>query len=132
MIFFWIMQTFRQIQACQGYYYDSQTGDILRNVGPDSLSCRPEEAWTKPDLSQWDEPRFDLLTCDISAPFSEVKQCAESRFPSRVSGTIVNRQTARQADEHLVTQEARTHFRSMLGGPTKPNSPGEAEEELHS
>lgn len=105
------METFRQVQACEGYYYDIQTGDILRNVGPGSVQCWREGSWlTTERLQEWDESRFELLTRDISVPFGEVKQLAESRFPGGVSGTIVNRQTARQPDDSLITEEAASHL----------------------
>jgi YHS domain-containing protein len=103
------MQTLAQIQACEGYYFDAHTGDIVRNVGPGAVQCWREGSWLSAErLHEWDEPRFQLLTRDISVSFQVVKQSAESRFPGRVSRTIVNRQTARQSDERLVTEEAVT------------------------
>ena len=123
------METFRQVQACESYYYDIQTGDILRNVGPGSVRCWREGSWrTRERLQEWDESRFEFLTRDISVSFAEVEQLAESRFPGRESGTIVNRQTARQPDHRLFTEEAVSHLPQHVSqGGSEPSQRGETD-----
>lgn len=101
------MLTFRDIQNCEGYYYNVETGDILRNVGPSQTGCWTEGSWVKvtPD-HDLDVPQYELVTADISASFQEVQREAERKYGHSV-GRFVNRQTAVQADGVVVTEEAR-------------------------
>ncbi len=101
------MLTFRDIHNCEGYYYNVETGDILRNVGPGQTHCWTEGSWAKvsPDRGL-EVPQFELVTADISASFGEVQRKAENKY-GRAAGRFVNRQTAVQPDGAVVTEEAR-------------------------
>lgn len=101
------MLTFRDIQNCEGYYYNVETGDILRNVGPGHTGCWAEGSWVKvtPDHSL-DVPRYKLVTADISASFEGVQREAERKYGQSI-GRFVQRQTAVQPDGAVVTEEAR-------------------------
>ena len=101
------MLTFRDIQNCEGYYYNVETGDILRNVGPGQTCCWAEGSWVKVSSDHGlDVPQFELVTADISASFEEVQREAERKF-GHSAGRFVNRQTAVQPDGGVVTEEAR-------------------------
>ena len=101
------MLTFRDIQNCEGYYYNVETGDILRNVGPGQTGCWAEGSWVKvtPDHSL-DVPRYKWVTGDISASFEGVQREAERKY-GHSTGRFVQRQTAVQPDGAVVTEEAR-------------------------
>lgn len=101
------MLTFRDIQNCEGYYYNVETGDILRNVGPVQTGCWAEGSWIKvsPDRGL-DVPQFELITADISASFEEVQREVEKKHGGSV-GRFINRQTAVQSDGAVVTEEAK-------------------------
>jgi hypothetical protein len=100
------MRTFRDIQNCEGYYYNVETGDILRNVGPGQTGCWAQGSWVKvsPDRGL-DVPQFELVTADISAPFEAVQREIELKY-GRAAGRFINRQTALQPDGTVVTEEA--------------------------
>ena len=101
------MLTFRDIQNCEGYYYNVETGDILRNVGPGPACCWSEGSWVKVSLDhRLDVPQFELITADISASFEEVQREAEKKY-GRSDGRFIHRQTAVQPDGAVVTEEAR-------------------------
>ena len=101
------MLTFRDIQNCEGYYYNLETGDILRNVGPDQTGCWAQGSWVKvsPDHGL-DVPQYELLTADISATFEEVQREAATKY-GQSAGRFIHRQTAVQPDGAVVTEEAR-------------------------
>ena len=104
------MLTLREVAACEGYYIDIVTGDILRNVRPEQGECdqdAPEQnrdAETSPDV-----PRFDRLSEDVTASLEEVIAAGTACFGRPLSGRIINRQTAMQPDGVTVTEESRIY-----------------------
>ncbi len=100
------MLTFRDIHNCEGYFYNVETRDILRNVGPGQTHCWTEGSWARvnPDRGL-DVPQFELITADISASFEEVQQEVEKKHGGS-AGRFINRQTAVQPDGAVVTEEA--------------------------
>jgi len=104
------MLTFREIQTCEGYYYNPRTGDILRNVGPGQTLCWPEGSWTRQGANtDLDVPQFELLTADVTVPFPDIEREVVRRFGHASSGRILLRQTAVQAGGEVVTEEAEIH-----------------------
>ncbi len=100
------MLTFRDIQNCEGYYYNVETGDILRNVGPGQTGCWAEGSWVKvnPDHGL-DVPQFELVTADVAISFEAVQREVDKKF-GHSAGRFINRQTAVQPDGAVVTEEA--------------------------
>ncbi len=101
------MLTFRDIHNCEGYFYNVETRDILRNVGPGQTHCWTEGSWAKVDPDHGlDVPQYELITADISASFGEVQREAENKY-GQSAGRFIHRQTAVQLDGAVVTEEAR-------------------------
>ena len=100
------MLSFREIQNCEGYYYNVQTEELLRNVGPGETRCWTEGSWrdtvaaTDPDT-----PQFELLTPDVLMPLQAVQRLVADRY-SRTAARLINRQTAVQPDGSVITEEA--------------------------
>jgi hypothetical protein len=83
------MLTFRAIQNCEGYYYNVETGDILRNVGPGQIHCWTEGSWAKINLDRGLEvSQFELVTADISASFEAVQREIKQKY-DRVAGRFI-------------------------------------------
>jgi hypothetical protein len=101
------MLTFPDIHNCEGYYYNVEKGDILRNVGPGQTGCWAPGSWVKvsPDRGL-DIPQFELVTADISASLEAVQREIEQKY-DRAAGRFINRQTAVQPDGAVVTEEAK-------------------------
>lgn len=104
------MLTFRQIQNCEGYYYNRETGQILRNVSNGNSTCwsggAAEETFVTEDR---DAPQFELLTTDVSLPLDSVVRLAEEKYGPLPPAGFLNRQTATQIDGNVVTQEAKIY-----------------------
>jgi hypothetical protein len=104
------MLTWGEATECEGYYLDTQSGDILRNVKSVPHSCNHEGAWQagghegQPDVS-----RFEGLDEDVTTPLETIRQRAEARFGRPLSGRIINRQTAMQPNGVVVTEESAIH-----------------------
>ncbi len=114
------MLTWGQILTCEGYYYNLQTGDVLRNIGTGNASCWTQGTWIPLDASgQTDETPFELITPDVSLSFEKVQQLVTDKFGPLTSFRIINRQTARQADGHVITEEASI----MLNASTQVRDP---------
>jgi YHS domain-containing protein len=113
------MLTFREIHHCAGYFYNQETGEILRNIGPGTVGCWREGSWTAVG-SQFDPdvPLFELVTSDVSAPIEAVLKEVHKKYGRATSAQMVNRQTRRQADGRLITEE--THMTPQQNTVTDP------------
>ncbi len=81
------MLTFREVQNCEGYYYDTRTADVLRNVGPGETRCWSGGNWCETGVTdEPNDPRFELLTPDVLLPFAEVERLASARHGGVVPG----------------------------------------------
>ena len=101
------MLTFRELNSCEGYYYDVTTGDILRNVGPGQSHCWSEGSWVSLDAGvELDSPRYELLTTNVSVAFATVQRLAAEKYGLAPSGYVINRQTAIQPGGDIATEEA--------------------------
>jgi hypothetical protein len=99
--------TLSEVAACEGYYLDVETGDILRNVGPAPNACSAAGSFQDVALDALpDVPRFEQIGDDVTLPLETVVQRAAERLGRTPSGRIVNRQTAIQPDGILVTEES--------------------------
>ena len=115
------MLTFREIQNCEGYYYNRVTGDVLRNVGPGLSCCWSEGVWEETGVtSEPDAPQYEWLTGDVMLPFVLVEQEVLSRYGGPQSGRVVNRQTAVQPDGGLRTEEASTSLPDLGSATEQP------------
>lgn len=114
------MLTMGQVLDCEGYYYNVQTGDILRNVGTGMAQCWAQGSWKSVDTTaQSEDTPFEVLTPDVSMPFEKVQRLVNDTYGPRTPRRIINRQTARQADGHVITEEAHMTFNA----PTKVTDP---------
>ena len=103
------MLMFRELNSCEGYFFDVTTGDILRNVGPGQSHCWSEGSWINLDAGvELDSPRYELLTTNVSVPFTAVQRLAAENFGHAPSGHVINRQTAIQPGGDVVTEESTT------------------------
>ena len=101
------MLTFQEIRECEGYYYNVKTGDILRNVGPGDARCWREGSWDETAATaEPDVPEFELLTTDVLVPLQTVLEEAACRYGGNTPVRVLNRQTARQLEGGVVTEEA--------------------------
>lgn len=106
------MLTFREMKNCEGYYYNTKTGEILRNVGPGETRCWRGEEWQKSvGEDEPDPPRFELLTPDVLTSFASVKRLVAERYGEPQAVQLINRQTAVQPDGELLTEEAESRLR---------------------
>ena len=103
-----LLKTLSEIAHCEGYYYDPETGDVLRNIGPGPERCRDEDSsWQDVALDALpDERRFALLTPDVTASFPEVRTAVREMYgPDALLGHVVHRQTALQPDGTLAVRQ---------------------------
>ena len=115
-----MMLTLGEILNCEGYYYNLRTRDVLRNVGTGEAHCWAHGSWVPLDGSvQINLPQFELITPDVSMPFEKVQRLVTDTYGPQTSRRIINRQTARQADGQVVTEEAHMTFTA----PTKVADP---------
>jgi len=104
------MLTFREIQNCEGYYYQVRSGSVWRVVGPGEASCGAGGSGEPPSLVEaQDTPEFELLTSDVNVPFAAVQRQVQERYGCGPT-EFHNRQTARQPDGSMVTEEAETEL----------------------
>ena len=98
------MMTLAEVAEREGYFLDTDTGDILRNVGPQSPNSGSEQGVALdalPDLA-----RFAQIADDVTVPIETIQKMAAQILGRAVSGRVVNRQTAIQPDGTTVTEEA--------------------------
>ena len=111
--------TLSEVARCEGYYYDTQTGDLLRNVGPEAAAHCCWAAGSEQDAildALPDIPRFVLVTSNVLAPFADVERMVREQFGAAAPlGRIVNRRSALQPDGSLLTGEAQTERRGGAG-----------------
>lgn len=101
------MLTFRELQNCEGYYYNVERDELLRNVGPGEARCWAGSSWEATEtVDDLDEPRFELLTEDVLMPLAAVQRLAAVRFGGLPADRLINRQTAAQSGGRLLTEEA--------------------------
>lgn len=101
------MLCFRQTQNCEGDYYNTRTGEILRNVGPGQTRCCWEGAWDETAATgEPDAPQFEPLTKDVLAPIQAVLQEAACRYGGNATGRVLNRRTARQPEGGMAAEDA--------------------------
>jgi len=102
------MRTFRNILNCEGYYYNVQAAEILRNVGPGQTRCWSAGSWVELDPGfDLDTPQFEMLTSDISIPFEVIRREVAKKFGASAAPRMMNRQTAVQPDGTIITEEAK-------------------------
>lgn len=103
------MLTFREIQSCEGYYYNVETGDILRIVGPGETRCWSEGSWKETDFTtDVDARQFELVANDVLVPFETIQGYIASKYGRGAPERLLNRQTAIQPDGRVITEEAET------------------------
>jgi hypothetical protein len=101
------MLTWGEATECEGYYLDTHSGDILRNVKSIPHSCENEGVWQADDhKGQPDVSRFEPLDEDVTTPLETIRQRAEARLGRPLSGRIINRQTAMQPNGVVITEES--------------------------
>jgi len=101
------MLTTREVIVCEGYYLETKTGDILRNVLPEPNQCENDEEGTSTDIEAFPPTaRFERISSDVTLPLTDVIAMAERWFEGDVSGKLINRQTAIQSDGTLITEVA--------------------------
>ena len=104
------MLTLSAIADCEGYYLDTETGDILRIVRPQPEQCDQDAMGQGDDTgASLTVPRFERLSGDVTLPLDRIIEEGAARFGRPLSGRIVNRQTARQPDGSLVTEQTEIH-----------------------
>src|SRR5438034_9454529 len=122
------MLTFRQIQQCEGYYYNLQTGEIIRNVGPGENRCWRESSWRESKLpAEMDRPQFELLTTDVLMPFEAIQRKAADRHRryGRTVGIVIL-PDGRSLNEELVYQGLAWWYRRYSKSPELASSEMEA------
>lgn len=111
------MLTFRQIQNCEGYYCNVQTGEILRNVGPGDTRCWSEGSWNETGATaDTDDAQFELLSTDVQASLESIRQQVANKYGRSAPDRLLNRQTAVQPDGTVVTEESDADT-GVSGGP---------------
>ena len=98
------MMTLAEVADCEGYFLDTDTSDILRNVGPHSPNSGSEQGVVLDALP--DIARFAQIADDVTVPIETVQKMAAQILGRPASGRVVNRQTAAQPDSTIVTEEA--------------------------
>ena len=105
------MLTFRELQNCEGYYYNVTTGEVLRNVGPGETRCWIGAAWdTTAATDGLDVAQFELLTPDVLMPLVTIERMVVERYGRPAPDHLLNRQTALQPDQRLLTEETPSHL----------------------
>ena len=100
------MFSFREIQNCDGYYYNVRTGEVLRNVGPGDRRCWLEGSWRETTaVGDLEAPEFELLAEDVTTPFATVQRLVAEKY-AQPACHVLNRQTAVQPDGGTITEEA--------------------------
>lgn len=114
------MLTLRQILDCEGYYYNVRTGDILRNIGTGEARCWTKGSWTTLDPSiDLSLPQFELISMDVALSFETVQHLINQKYGPSIPRRFINRQTARQADGNVITEETNM----TLNAPAKVTDP---------
>ena len=115
------------------YYYDLETGVIIRIVGPGETRCWLDRFWQESNttrLSPFPGPaehtpdwqRYELLTQNSLSSFQSIQQTVEQKY-GRAPLRIVNRKTACQPDGSRITEEGNID--------QHPKKSGEHQESFH-
>ena len=98
------LMTLAEVAETEGYFLDTDSGDILRNVGPSAANIGSQQYDALDALP--DIVRFAQITNDVTYALETVQEMAAQILGRAPTGRVVNRQTATQPDGTTITEEA--------------------------